>query len=257
LAGGRHGTALAPSRADNTVPRGAGKERLMAVSGVGSTSTSHNGTTSAQDASALSQNMDTFLTLLTTQLKNQDPLAPQDSTQWVTQLVQFSSVEQQIHQRESLEQMLNLQLAWQSANAVGYIGKTVEASGDKTYLTDGNASIRYSLDEDAGQATVTIKDANGKTVREINVPTTKGAHEVSWNGKDKDGVALDDGFYTVSVKATKGQDTPVTATTTFSGVVDSVENANGQVLLHVGNAKLPIGDITLVKDTPPASTASN
>jgi flagellar basal-body rod modification protein FlgD len=229
----------------------------MAVSGVGSTSTSQKGTTAAQDASALSQNMDTFLTLLTTQLKNQDPLSPQDSTQWVTQLVQFSSVEQQIHQRESLDQMLNLQLAWQASNAVGYIGKTVEASGDKTYLTNNSASIRYSLAEDAGQATVTIKDANGKTVRQINVPTTKGPHDVTWNGKDKDGVALDDGFYTVSVSATKGQNVPVTATTTFSGVVDSVENANGQVLLHVGTAKLPIGDITLVKETPPASTASN
>jgi flagellar basal-body rod modification protein FlgD len=229
----------------------------MAVSGVGSTTTQNKGPSAAQDASTLGQNMDTFLTLLTTQLKNQDPLAPQDSTQWVTQLVQFSSVEQQIHQRESLEQILNLQLAWQSSNAVGYIGKTVEAAGDKTYLTNGSASIRYSLAEDAGQATVTIKDVNGKTVKEMNVATTKGPHEVSWNGKDKDGVALDDGFYSVSIKATKGQDVPVKATTTFSGVVDSVENANGQVLLHVGNSKLPIGDITLIKETPPASTASN
>ena len=229
----------------------------MAVSGVGSTTTQSKGPTAAQDASTLGQNMDTFLTLLTTQLKNQDPTAPQDSTQWVTQLVQFSSVEQQIHQRESLEQILNLQLAWQSSNAVGYIGKTVEAAGDKTYLANNSASIRYSLAEDAGQATVTIKDANGKTVKEMNVATTKGPHEVSWNGKDKDGVALDDGFYTVSIKATKGQDVPVTATTTFSGVVDSVENANGQVLLHVGNSKLPIGDITLIKETPPPSTASN
>jgi len=233
----------------------------MAVSGVGSTSTSQNkGATAAQDASTLSQNMDTFLTLLTTQLKNQDPLSPQDSTQWVTQLVQFSSVEQQIHQRESLEQMLNLQLAWQSSNAVGYIGKTVQAAGDKTYLTNNSASIRYSLDENAGQVTVTIKDANGKMVRELKsptTPTTAGSHEITWDGKDKDGVALDDGFYTVSVTALKGQDIPVNATTTFSGVVDSVENANGQVLLHVGNTKLAIGDITLVKDTPPASTASN
>jgi flagellar basal-body rod modification protein FlgD len=231
----------------------------MAVSGVGSSSQS-NRPTAAQDASTLSQNMDTFLTLLTTQLKNQDPLSPQDSTQWVTQLVQFSSVEQQIHQRESLEQILNLQLAWQSSNAVGYIGKTVEATGDKTNLTDNAASIRYSLDEDAGQVTVTIKNANGKVVRELKAPTTpttKGSHEITWDGKDKDGVALDDGFYTVSVKATKGQDVHVNATTMFSGVVDSVENANGQVLLHIGKTKLPIGDITLIKDTPPPSSASN
>ena len=228
----------------------------MAVGGVGSTSNSQAQTVKqAQDA--LGQNMDTFLTLLTTQLKNQDPLAPQDSTQWVTQLVQFSSVEQQIHQRESLEALVNFQLAWQATNAVGYIGKSVEADGAHVYLKDGSADIRYSLDEDAGVATVTIKDSTGKTVRELPVAKTKGAHTVTWNGKDKDGVALDDGFYTVSVKATKGQDVAVGATTKFSGVVDSVENVAGQVLLHVGSAKLAVGDITLIKETPPASTASN
>jgi len=229
----------------------------MAVGGVGSTSNSQAQTVKqAQDA--LGQNMDTFLTLLTTQLKNQDPLSPQDSTQWVTQLVQFSSVEQQIHQRESLEALVNFQLAWQATNAVGYIGKTVEADGQHVYLKDHTADIRYSLDEDAGQATVTIKDSTGKTVRELtNVAKSKGSHTVTWDGKDKDGVALDDGFYTISVKATKGQDIAVGATTKFVGVVDSVENASGQVFLHVGTSKLAIGDITSIKETPPASTASN
>jgi flagellar basal-body rod modification protein FlgD len=226
----------------------------MAVNGVGSSQ----GTQTAQQASSgLAQNMDAFLMLLTTQLKNQDPLSPQDSTQWVTQLVQFSGVEQAIHQRQSLENLVNLQLAWQTTNAVGYIGKTVEASGENVFLKNGDAKIRYTLDEDAGAATVVIKDQGGKTVRELTVPKTKGAHEVTWNGKDTDGVALDDGFYSVSVRATKGQNIAVGATTKFSGVVDSIENTNGQVLLHVGNQKLAIGDITSVRDTPLASTASN
>jgi flagellar basal-body rod modification protein FlgD len=226
----------------------------MAVSGVGG---STNGQTAQQASSALSQNMDAFLMLLTTQLKNQDPLSPQDSTQWVTQLVQFSGVEQAIHQRQSLENLVNLQLAWQTTNAVGYIGKTVEATGEHVYLKNGDAKIRYALDEDAGTATVIIKDLDGKTVRELTVPKTKGAHTVTWNGKDADGVALDDGFYSVSVKATKGQNIAVGATTKFSGVVDSIENAGGQVLLHVGDSKLAIGEITTVRDTPPPSTDSN
>lgn len=224
----------------------------MAVGGVGSTS--NQGQTAQQASSALSQNMDAFLMLLTTQLKNQDPLSPQDSTQWVTQLVQFSGVEQAIHQRQSLENLVNLQLAWQTTNAVSYIGKTVEASGENVYLKNGEALIRYSLEEDAGVATVIIKDQSGKTVRELTVDRTKGAHTVTWNGKDKDGVALDDGFYSVEVKATKGQNTAVGATTKFSGVVESIENVNGQVLLHVGNSKLAIGDITSVRETPASTT---
>jgi flagellar basal-body rod modification protein FlgD len=230
----------------------ASKERRMAVSGVGSTS--NQGQSAQQASSSLSQNMDAFLLLLTTQLKNQDPLEPQDSTQWVTQLVQFSGVEQAIHQRQSLENLVNLQLAWQTTNAVNYIGKTVEASGENVYLKNGDAQIRYSLDEDAGAATVIIKDMSGKTVRELTVPKTKGPHTVSWNGKDTDGVALDDGFYSVSVKATKGQNIAVGATTKFSGVVDSIENVQGQVLLHVGNSKLAIGDITSVRETPATAT---
>lgn len=226
----------------------------MAVNGVGGTS--NQGQTAQQASSALSQNMDAFLMLLTTQLKNQDPLSPQDSTQWVTQLVQFSGVEQAIHQRQSLENLVNLQVAWQTTNAVGYIGKTVEASGENVYLKGGEAEVRYSLDEDAGAATVVIKDQSGKTVRELTVPKTKGPHTITWNGKDKDGVAMDDGFYKVSVTATKGQNVAVGATTKFGGVVDSIENVNGQVLLHIGNAKLAIGDITSVRETP-ATAAAN
>jgi flagellar basal-body rod modification protein FlgD len=226
----------------------------MAVSGVGS---SNQGQTAQQASSALSQNMDAFLMLLTTQLKNQDPLSPQDSTQWVTQLVQFSGVEQAIHQRQSLENLVNLQLAWQSTSAVTYIGKTVEASGEHVFLRNGEATIRYKLDEDAGAATVIIKDLSGKTVRELTVNRTKGEHTVTWNGKDSDGVALDDGFYSITVKATKGQNIEVGATTKFSGVVESIENVGGQVLLHVGTSKLSIGDITSVRETPPPATETD
>lgn len=226
----------------------------MAVSGVGASNYSQ---TAQQASSTLAQNMDAFLLLLTTQLKNQDPLSPQDSTQWVTQLVQFSGVEQAIHQRQALENLVNLQLAWQSTNAVGYIGKTVEASGEHVYLEKGEATIRYTLDDDAGQATVIIKDLSGKTVRELTVDRTKGTHTLTWNGKDSNGVALDDGFYSVSVKATKGQGIEVGATTKFSGVVEAIENEGGQILLKVGDQKLAIGHITAVRETPPASTETN
>jgi flagellar basal-body rod modification protein FlgD len=221
----------------------------MAVSPV-STSSS---TTAAAASSGLSQNFDAFLMLLTTQLKNQDPLSPLESTEFVTQLVQFSSVEQAIHQRQSLENLVNLQLAWQATNAVGYIGKTIDVSGENTYLKDGSAEIKYTLEEDAGTATVTIKNANGEVVRELSVDRTKGPHIVTWDGKNNDGVAQPDGQYSISVAATKGQDIAVKATTTFTGVVTAIDSAGGQVLLRVGNARIAIGDVTSVRETPPPS----
>jgi flagellar basal-body rod modification protein FlgD len=102
---------------------------------------------------------------------------------------------------------------------------------------------------------VTIKNANGEVVRELDVDRTKGPHIVTWDGKNKDGVAQPDGQYSVSVNATKGQDIAVKATTTFSGVVTAIDSSGGQVLLRVGNARIAIGDVTSVRDTaPPASS---
>lgn len=226
----------------------------MAVNPVGASAGSQ---TAVGAASALSQNFDAFLTLLTAQLKNQDPLSPLESTEFVTQLVQFSAVEQAIHQRESLEQLVNLQIAWQATAAVSYIGKTVDASGENIFLRDGEAEIRYKLDDDAGDVKIVIKDVTGTVVRELTGEKTKGEHTIAWDGKDKTGKKLDDGFYAVSVTATKGQGIAVGTSTDFSGVVDSIDNIGGQVLLRIGDMRIPIGRVKSVKDTPatpPADT---
>ncbi len=220
----------------------------MAVSPV---SGSNQSNTAAAASSGLSQNFDAFLMLLTTQLKNQDPLSPLESTEFVTQLVQFSAVEQAIHQRQSLENLVNLQLAWQATNAVGYIGKTIDVSGENVFLKDGAAEIKYTLDEDAGKSTITIRDVGGNVVRELPGDRTKGPHILTWDGRDNDGVALPDGQYSISIAATKGQDIAVGATTTYSGVVTAIDSSGGQVLLRVGNARIPIGDVTSVRETTP------
>jgi flagellar basal-body rod modification protein FlgD len=226
----------------------------MAVSPVSGPSQSN---TAAAASSGLSQNFDAFLMLLTTQLKNQDPLSPLESTEFVTQLVQFSAVEQAIHQRQSLENLVNLQLAWQATNAVGYIGKTIDVSGEHAFLKDGSAEFKYTLEEDAGKTTITIKNAFGEVVREIAGEKTKGPHTLTWDGKNNDGVAQPDGQYSITISATKGQDIAVKATTTFSGVVTAIDSAGGQVLLRVGNARISIGDVTSVRETPPPAPPSS
>jgi flagellar basal-body rod modification protein FlgD len=226
----------------------------MAVDPVGAAALSQS-KTAAGAASGLSQNFDAFLMLLTTQLKNQDPLSPLESTEFVTQLVQFSSVEQAIHQRESLEQLVNLQVAWQATAAVGYIGKTVETTGENLYLKDGKAEIKYKLDEDAGVVKIVIKDMNGDVVNELSGPKGKGDQTITWDGKTKDGKTAADGFYTVSVSATRGAGIAVGATTSFKGVVDAIDSADGQVLLRIGNIRFPIGNVTSVSATPTAPPA--
>src|SRR5271154_1591718 len=89
-------------------------------------------TSSSTNNSAMQQlsgNMNTFLTLLTTQLQHQDPLSPMDSTQFTQQLVEYSQVEQQINTNTNLTNLISLQQTNSGAAAVGYLGKEVTATG--------------------------------------------------------------------------------------------------------------------------------
>src|ERR1700712_1251997 len=103
----------------------------MKVSGVGSSSSS---SSSATDRATIAGNFDTFLQLLTTQLKNQNPLDPLDTNQFTEQLVQFSSVEQQLKTNDFLSTLVSNNSNSINSNAVGYIGKTVAASGVRSEL---------------------------------------------------------------------------------------------------------------------------
>src|ERR1700745_1994530 len=92
----------------------------------------------------LSGNFQTFLTLLTTQLKNQDPLSPMDSNQFTQQLVQFSQVEQQINSNKNLEDLIALTKSQSATNAVSYLGKTLTLTDGTAALQNGTANWTYS-----------------------------------------------------------------------------------------------------------------
>src|SRR6266446_9553353 len=102
------------------------------ISAAGTAATSSAAATSQQQ---LSTNFDSFLTLLTTQLQNQDPLQPMDSNQFTQQLVEFSQVEQQINSNKNLESLISLTKNQASVSAVSYLGKTLT-------LTDGTGALQ-------------------------------------------------------------------------------------------------------------------
>src|SRR5215831_6422021 len=139
----------------------------------------------AQDAQkSLSANFDTFLTLLTTQLKNQDPLSPMDSNQFTQQLVQFSQVEQQIHSNQNLESLISLTKANSATTAVSYLGKSLTLTDGTAPLMNGEAKWAYSLDNDASTTKLVVTDATGKIVYAGTGETTSGMHAFTWDGKD-------------------------------------------------------------------------
>jgi len=205
-------------------------------------------TGSAAGKATLGSNFNTFLTMLTTQLKHQDPLSPMDSTQFTNQLVQFSSVEQQINANSNLEKLIKLQQTAQTSQGITYLGQTVEVAGTDLPLQDSSASLSYTLPKEARDVKIVIKDSSGKQVNSISGETASGRHDITWNGKDSSGTQLDDGRYSFQVVATASDGTAITTTSTSFGRVTKVTNdaTNGATLVMGAGTKG--NDITLTMD---------
>src|SRR4051812_47396809 len=169
----------------------------MTVSGVGSSSSS---SSTAVDRQTIAGNFDTFLQLLTTQLKNQNPLDPLDTNQFTQQLVEFSGVEQQLKTNDFLSSLVTANANTTNSNSVGYIGKQVTASGVRSELVNGQAQWNFSL-KDAATVTVNIKDADGNTVYTEKGNMQAGAGTFTWDGTDNQGNIKSPGTYSISMQA--------------------------------------------------------
>ncbi len=202
-------------------------------------------TATKKDATSLSGNFDTFLKLLTTQLKNQDPLAPTDTNQFTQQLVQYSQVEQQIKMNDKLTNLVNLQGNIQTQAALSYIGLDVKTAGnDFNYAASGNYNIDYSLAGTANKTQIGIIDDKGNLVKTLNGDTAIGSHTAVWDGTDNDGNAVKAGQYHLSVGSLAADGSSVAATTYVTNRVTGVQNAaDGTLQLMLG--KIPT-DLTKI-----------
>ena len=200
---------------------------------------------------SLSSDFDNFLTMLTTQLQNQDPLSPLDSTEFTNQLVQFSQLEQQINQSGKIDDLIALQKSAEAAAALGYLGNEVEMISAVTMLDGGSAKFAYHMPIDAKTSKITIFDNEGNIVRNINGEKTSGRHDLDWDGTNDQGVQLPDGANSVLVTATDDGDDPLTDITVYSrGVADEVITDAGLTYLRVGDIYVPLDRIVSVGSIP-------
>lgn len=216
----------------------------MAIAPVASPSPPADAT--ALGSTRLAENFDTFLTLLTTQLKNQDPLSPLDSNQFTQQMVSMTGVEQQIATNQLLKQLVG-NTGSNMASAVGLIGKNVRATSDAAQLAGGQAGWIYSLDQTAASVKLEVLDASGRVVHaEMSDGLAAGDHEFVWDGKGPGGARMADGTYTLRVSAAGDDGGKIAASTSVQGLVTAIEQSNGDTLLTINGGRVPWNNVTVV-----------
>ncbi len=208
------------------------------------------------DRSTLSQGMpgdktlgkDDFLKLLATQLRFQNPLNPMNSTEFTSQLAQFSSLEQLYNVGEKLNDLLLYQNSLQNTLTAGLIGKVVRISGNKVLL-QGTAEIGYSLAQEAVKGTIRIHDPSGRLVREISLAHQAAKNQsVLWDGRDSSGNTLPDGQYSFSIEAFDASGNQVSAETMTFGTVTGITFENNLTYLIIDErVKVQLSDIQEIK----------
>ena len=190
-------------------------------------------------ASQLAGNFDTFLTLLTTQLRNQDPLNPLDTEKFTEQLVQFSGVEQSIETNQNLETLIAMQAAGRREAAIGFLDRTVASESDIALA--GDAAWTVSLPEGISSASYYVVDEAGEKVGEIAGPTSAGVHVVNWAGDIRN-----DARIRLIVDARDRTSAPLDATIYAHQRVEGIDFNETGAVLRTAIASIPVSDVRRV-----------
>lgn len=190
-----------------------------------------------------------FMNLLITQLTNQDPLAPQDSVEFVSQLAQFSSLEQLANLNQGVEELQSWQSIISDSLLVNYLGKEISFRGDRFEVREGQVELpSYRLLQDADKIEVKVYRESGELVKTIQIgQQSAGDYELP-SLTDGEGRPLPDGSYTFEVSAWDDQGNPAPVIGLTRGEVTGLTRMKGIPYLLVGDLKVPLKDITQVLD---------
>jgi flagellar basal-body rod modification protein FlgD len=218
---------------------------MAVVSAISSSAAASSASTTGVDKSTIAGNFQTFLTLLTTQLKNQNPLDPLDTNQFTQQLVQFAQVEQQLKQSEQLATLVALEKSAAATTALAYVGQTVAFDGQTAALANNRATWSFQVPT-AANATVTVKSSTGQSVYTGTFAMGAGNQSFTWDGVDNSGVKWPDGNYTISVTAKDANGQSVAIPSEVQGIVDSVDLTKSPPVLSVGGQTFTLDKIKRV-----------
>jgi len=198
----------------------------------------------------LASNFETFLLLLTAQLKNQDPLSPLDSNEFTGQLTQMAGVEQQLLTNDLLTALLEQSGGGAMTGAANYIGREATAAWEAVKYQNGEATWSYELAANAADVTVQVLNGNGNVVWTGKADqTAEGVHNFTWNGQTTGGGQVPEGgVYTLRVTAASAGGTAVDSQVLIRGRVTGVELYDGQPYLTIGRSVVPLTHVIALEE---------
>ena len=208
-------------------------------------SSSASSQTSNNALSSLSSNFGDFLKLLMTQLQNQDPSSPLDTNQFTSELVQFSSVEQQINTNTSLTQLIQLTQAGEVMQGSSMTGKRVTVSSDHMPLQNGQGTIQFTAPA-AEPVDIAIYNDSGAKLSDSMLMATKGSNTWTWNGTTKSGSTVPDGSYKVAVTGANADGTTSALTFSVVGTATGVQSQSNGIQLQLGSQSVDFSKVQAV-----------
>lgn len=178
---------------------------------------------------------DRFMTLLVTQMKNQDPLNPMDNAQVTSQMAQLSTVTGIDKLNETMAALISSVQVGQSYQATSMIGHNVLVSGNTVSTEGAGGYFGVELPVGADKLSITIKDSAGNTIRNVELGAqSEGTLPLTWDGKTNDGSVAATGDYKIEVAATIGGQAVEASSLGYAKVL-SVSNSNGNIKLNLSN----------------------
>lgn len=212
----------------------------------------------ANSSAQLAGDFDDFLVLLTTQLQNQDPLSPMDSTEFTSQLVSFAGVEQQINANQKLNSLVALQLGTSFSSSLNYVGKDVSYLSSEAYY-DGTKpiDIDYTISGEPVETTINIYDADNKLIFSQDVSDDQAIEKFTWNGTYTDGSPAPAGTYSIRVDSLDASNASLDTSTVVKGYVSGVETQNGTTYLIVGERAVSVANVINVSEHSKTTTTTD
>ena len=212
----------------------------MEIGALGSTQQSGQ---SSIDQATLAGDFQTFITLLTSQLQNQDPTSPMETNEFTNQLVAFAGVEQQIRINQNLEELNALTQASQFATMANYLGHDALIQGNVLENTGSGGEWMYQLSGQADSVTVRINDADGRTIHEFEGDTGLGENYVVWDGTDGVGGTFPPGTYSMQIIAADEEGEFVPAQIYTKGRIQELEPGENGPTFTIGGQQVTEGGI--------------